>query len=752
MKAHFLPAFLLLGAVSAAADDGEKIYRKLCASCHGAKGEGAKEHPEPLAGDRSLEKLTRYIEKNMPEDAPGTCKGEDAKQVAAYLYNAFYSFEARLRNNPPRIELSRLTVRQYRHSVVDLLGSFAEPGRPDGRHGLRGEYSPGGRRFRDESRVLDRLDPVVDVDFGGATPAEEINTDEFSMRWSGSIFAPDAGVYEIVVETPNGVKVWLNDMDRPLIDAFVRSGNLKAVREKIVLLGGRTYPLRIEAFKSKRDKTSSVALKWRPPQRETGLVPSANLLPVRFPPLLVVPTPFPPDDRSMGYERGTLVTREWDEAATSAALEVAASVLARQESLAGARPGASDRKERLREFGRRFAERAFRRPLTPEQQAFFVDRHFEGDLDLALQKTLLLVLKSPRFLYTETGAAAPDAYDRASRISFGLWDSLPDRELLEAAKAGRLDTPAGIAREIERMMPDPRTRAKVREFLHQWLQLDRLEDLTKDAKRFPEFNDAVEADLRTSLDLFLDDVTWGEASDFRQFLLADYVYLNGRLAKVYGGDLPAGSPFRKVSLGPTKHVGILTHPLLMAGFAYDATSSPIHRGLLVARSFLGRRFRPPPDAVTPLSPDLHPDLTTRERISLQTTPQACQSCHSMINPLGFALENFDAVGRFRTTEKGKAIDASGAIWTLGGEPVRFNGARELGEYLAQSEETHASFVEQLFHYMVKQPVLAHGLDRPEALKREFARGGYNIRKLVAQVVAASAAAAPFTKETKGKSP
>ena len=148
---------------------------------------------------------------------------------------------------------------------------------------------------------------------------------------------------------------------------------------------------------------------------------------------------------------------------------------------------------------------------------------------------------------------------------------------------------------------------------------------------------------------------------------ADYVYLNGRLAPLYGAKLPADAPFQKVSLEQEERAGLLTHPYLMASFAYTATSSPIHRGVFIARSVLGRVLRPPPEAVAPLAPDLHPDLTTRQRVAIQTQPESCRSCHGMINPLGFTLEHFDALGRYRKEEKGKPIDATGSYETRSGE-------------------------------------------------------------------------------------
>src|SRR5713101_628178 len=145
--------------IAAEGRTGEQIYRQLCTRCHGAAGEGTKDnYPLSLAGNRSLAQLVRLIAKTMPEDDPGKCVGEDAERVAAYIYESFYSKEAQARNKPPRIELARLTVRQYRNAVADLVGSFRTPGRWDEQRGLRGEYFKA-RRFRDADRVLERLDP-----------------------------------------------------------------------------------------------------------------------------------------------------------------------------------------------------------------------------------------------------------------------------------------------------------------------------------------------------------------------------------------------------------------------------------------------------------------------------------------------------------------------------------------------------------------------------------------------------------------
>jgi hypothetical protein len=741
-------------ALGSEAHPGEKIYRDKCAKCHGVAGEGSEDqYPEPLVGDRSIQQLASLIATTMPEDKPGSCVGEEAEKVSAYIFEAFYSPAAQARNNPVRIELSRLTVRQYRHAITDLIGSFREPMGTPGEPGLSGEYYKS-RRSRSSDRVLKRVDPQINFQFGESSPLPEVEPREFSMEWEGAVLAPDTGEYEFILQTENSARVWVNDLQQPLIDAYVKSGTDTEYRQAIRLLGGRLYPLRIEYSKaqqgvdqSKEEKEkkpigkASIVLMWKLPQRVPEVIPQRYLSSRLVPGSFVLQTPFPPDDRSVGYERGTSVSKAWDEATTDAAIEVASYISSQFEKLSKIDDRDSDRANKAREFCRQFAERAFRRPLTDEEKELFIERHFNEvkDVDSAVKRVILLVLKSPRFLYREPTGRDVDAYDIASRMSFGLWDSLPDPELLKAAAAGELATREQRTSQAERMVGDLRTRAKVREFLLQWLKVDQVPDVLKDSERFPEFNVETASDLRTSLDLFLEDVVWSDSSDFRQFLLSDSLFLNGRLSKFYGAELPENAPFQKVQLQPEARAGVLSHPYLMASFAYTSTSSPIHRGVFIARSLLGRSLRPPPDAVTPLPPELHADLTTRERIILQTQSESCQTCHSMINPLGFTLEHFDAVGRYRKEEKGRPVDASGLYQTRSGEMAKFQGVRELAAFLAASDETHSTFVEQLFHYLVKQPIRAFGSEGQPQLQQYFAKNDFNIRKLLVEMMVVSAA-------------
>lgn len=754
---HRVTAFVaLLGSCAAALAEeptGEHIWRDQCARCHGDSGQGTEDnYPDLLTGDKSIAQLAALIQETMPEDAETKCSADEAAKVAGYIYGAFYSPDAQVRNKPARVELSRLTVRQYQNAVTDLIGSFCPSSDWGDERGLRGKYNQS-RNIEHDAKHFEQVDADVNFDFGDASPdAEKLDAKEFSIRWHGSLLAPDTGDYEFVVRTEHAARLFVNDSEQPLIDAWVRSGDDIEQRATIRLLGGRVYPIKLEFSKANqgvndsdkhKDKPlakATISLAWKRPNHTLEVIPTRSLSVKDVPPVFVLHAPFPPDDRSIGYERGTSVSKAWDEATTEAAIEVAGYVTTHREQLAEASAENADSEPRLREFCHRFAERAFRRPLNDDEKERFVSSQFAESADrlTAVKRVVLLVLKSPRFLYREVGGGAEDQYDVASRISFGMWDSLPDEPLAKAAAEGQLASNDQIVQQINRMLPDLRTRAKLREFLMNWLKISQPRELSKDPKEYPEFTPDVASDLRTSLELSLDDMLASESADFRQFLLSDSVFLNGRLAKIYGADLPEDAPFQQVAFQPDYRAGIISHPYLLARLAYPTASSPIHRGVFLSRSVLGRVLRPPAEAVTPLAPEMHAELTTRQRVALQTQPEACQACHSMINPLGFTQENFDAIGRYREAEKDRPIDPTGSYLTSSGQVAEFNGMKDLATFLATSEESQEAFVKQLFHHAVKQPIRAYGPDQLHELQQAFAKNDYSIQKLLLEIVATSA--------------
>ncbi len=196
--------------------------------------------------------------------------------------------------------------------------------------------------------------------------------------------------------------------------------------------------------------------------------------------------------------------------------------------------------------------------------------------------------------------------------------------------------------------------------------------------------------------------------------------------------------FVKVTFDPKQRSGVVTHPYLLAEFSYQKLTSPIHRGVFLTRNIVGRALRPPPMAMTFKDADFAPNLTMREKVSELTKPQACQTCHSDINPLGFSLENYDAVGRIRTGENGRPIDVLSDYTTDDGRTVRFAGARDVAEFAAGSEQAQNAFIEQLFNQVVKQPMRAYGSDTMDRLRQSFAASDFNIQRLLVDMVAISA--------------
>ncbi|HEY2951905.1 MAG TPA: DUF1592 domain-containing protein, partial [Verrucomicrobiae bacterium] len=283
------------------------------------------------------------------------------------------------------------------------------------------------------------------------------------------------------------------------------------------------------------------------------------------------------------------VSKAWDEASTQAAIEVANQVVRNLNRLSGSKPGDTNRVARVEAFCREFVATAFRRPLTDEQKRLFVSAHFKkaGKAEDAVKRVVLLALKSPRFLYLGLDATKPDDFEAAARLSFALWDSLPDRELEKLAAQGALHAREEVSQQARRMLADPRARAKMQSFFQHWLQMNRVDDLSKDAKLYPGFTPEIIADLRTSLSLFLDDVVWSESSDYRRLLLEDDLFVNDRLAKFYGVNTNATEDFMKVSLDPAQRSGVLTHPYLLAEFSYQKSTSPIHRGVFLTRNIVG---------------------------------------------------------------------------------------------------------------------------------------------------------------------
>jgi hypothetical protein len=736
---------------------GEAVYAQDCRVCHGPMGEGvAGKADEALFGEKTPTALARYIVREMPDDDPGSLSEADAASVAAYIHGKFYSPEARARNNPPRIELAHLTVRQYRETMADLLGSFRPKAQAAAAGGLHAVYHDSDGMNKRSKKALERDDLSVDFDYAAGAPAPGMKKDQFSVSWEGSLLVRDTGLHAFRVTTPNGARLYLNSpvsanentrddsgaLGRAAtIDLWVSSGAVRTGEAELLLLGGRSYPLKLDFFKYK-DKTASIRLEWRPPGGVWEVIPPERLSAERSSRTDVVAADFPADDASLGYERGVGVSREWTEAVARGAFEAADLLDSKFLEYAGTSAEAKDKAAKLSDFCLRLAERAYRRPLEAAEKDALRAVFAPGLApETAARRATLRILSSPQFLYPDHRGQSSHAV--AARLALALWDSLPDEELLKTAAAGGLRDPAQVRVQARRMMQDPRARAKLADFFRHWLHVEEDADLAKDAQAYPGFDHAVVADLLTSLDLTVERVVWSEKSDYRDLLLGDTVLLNGRLAKFYGQPGPQGRGFAPVRLDAEHRAGVLTHPYVLATLSYHKSSSPIHRGVFVTRNILGRMLRPPPMAIAFMDDKFDPSLTMREKVTELTSKPACMSCHVTINPLGFSLERFDAVGRLRATDNLKPVDPVSEYQAPDGSVIRLQGARDVARHAVESPGGQAGFVRNLFHALVRQPPAAWSPDAVGRLADGFRSGGFHVRDLAVEVAVMAALTPPL---------
>lgn len=736
---------------------GQQIYKQQCAECHGDHGQGVKEiYSKPLIGDASLEQLTRRIEETMPEGDAAECVGPEAAAVAQFVYASFYSPEARaaaLAQFKP--DLQRLTVPQCRQTIVDLVGAYRKDFEKPytDRRGLSLRFN--GRHPTKEKNGKkiwvdrDAEGSEVFFEYSEASPYEDIDrAEKITATWTGSVLAEVSGEYEFVLRTPNGFNLWFNESDfraTPLIDGSVVSGTeTREVKHNVYLVAGQAYPIRVQWMVSPKEPAASIELLYKTPGQPLQRVPARLLMPQIAPKVACVSTPFPPDDASLGYERGTTISAQWQEATVQAAIEVAGMVARDLDQLANIRPNAADRDEKIKEFCEDFVSRAIRRPLSDAERQLFIEGPFASaeNSDQAAKRVVLLTLCSAQFLYPGAGVEVPDSYDVAARLALVLWDSLPDLQLLAAAESGELTSPEAIRVQAQRMLGDRRARTKLKGFFHHWLELDRAENVTKDETVFPEFDPTLLTDLHVSLDLFLDHVVWSEKSDYRELLLADYLFLNGRLRELYGvkdkkdkeeNEAPAAADFEQVQIPGDRRTGVLTHPYLLTTLAYHNSTSPIHRGVFLTRNIVGRQLKPPPNAIQFSDAHFDPSLSMREKVTKFTSDSACMACHAIINPLGFSLEHFDGIGRWRTKEHDKPIDAESDFDDDAGDTVRLTGARDVAELAVNSPLSRKAFIRQLFQHEVKQDTSAYGMYALDNLETSFSESDCHIRNLLAEI-------------------
>jgi hypothetical protein len=370
---------------------------------------------------------------------------------------------------------------------------------------------------------------------------------------------------------------------------------------------------------------------------------------------------------------------------------------------------------------------------------------FESGVRMALQS----VLASPRFLFrleqTPAGAAALNAsrtyrlsdQDLASRLSFFLWDTVPDAELIKAAGAGTLRTPAGLAKQVKRMLADRRSEALSTRFAGQWLRLQDLEKIHPDYLIYPQFDDSLAQAMKRETELFFDSIVRDDRP-VMDLLTADYSFVNERLAKHYDIANVTGSEFRRVAL-PDARRGLLGQGSILTLTSVADRTSPVQRGKWVMEVLLGSPPPPPPPNVPALdetkSTIAGKLLTTRDRMEEHRKNPACTSCHRVIDPLGLALENFDATGAWRIKDNEVPVDSVGDLY----DGTKMDGLRGLQQALLKhSDVVLLSFTENLMTYALGRRMEYTDMPAIRAIERDAAKNDNRMSSFILGVVNSAA--------------
>ena len=398
-----------------------------------------------------------------------------------------------------------------------------------------------------------------------------------------------------------------------------------------------------------------------------------------------------------------------------------------------------------------FVRRAYRRPVVAADWAkplkFYHEAKEAGGFEAGIGSALSAVLVSPEFLFRierDPADVAPETtypisdVELASRLSFFLWSSIPDEELLGIAQRGELHRPKVLESQVRRMLADPRSISLVENFAAQWLHLRNLESFTPDLRLFPDFDDNLRDAFRRETELHFEALL-REDRTVLDLIKTDHTFLNERLAKHYGIPNVYGSRFRRVALdSESRRGGLLRQGSVLTVTSYATRTSPVIRGHWLLGNLLGTPPPPPPANIPNLKENtVSETLPMRARLSAHRANAACASCHDLMDPVGFALENFDAIGRWRLTENGLPIDASGGL----PDGSRFNGVTGLEDALLKHPELFVgTLTEKLLTFALGRGIDEHDAPAIRRIVRDAQRDGNHFSSIVLGIVKSS----PFT--------
>lgn len=395
-----------------------------------------------------------------------------------------------------------------------------------------------------------------------------------------------------------------------------------------------------------------------------------------------------------------------------------------------------------------FGLRAYRRPLADAEKmhltALYQNARMSQKLAFndAIGLLIEAILQAPAFLYhwespyeapkLAGNAVALGPYDVASRLSYFIWGSMPDQALFDAAAAGQLATDADIATQAKRMLGDAKAKDAVTAFFREWLEIDQIAQLPKDAAAYPDYKDDLKAAMVSETETFTQSVMFDGGGKLETLLSADYSFQNQLLGKVYGST-GSGTALSKLTLDTTKRLGLLTHPSFLTLAGSPDGSNPVKRGKAVYTKLMCGELPPPPPNVPPAKPPT-PGTTTRQRFTEHDQNECAKGCHMLMDPLGYAFEHYDGIGRYRTMDSNQPVDSTGMI-KIDGVDKPFADAVELTRILSTSDTVRNCFARQWFRFAVGRNDTADDAPSLASVAAAFATNQFDMRDLAPAIAA-----------------